>query len=249
MLTTTEGTRAGAKHFTDLAPKVAPGRFILAEPNPSRMAKTTPSRRAKSKTPAPKKKPTQLDRIEKSIGLIESKLTTLNAWETLNEAMSNDKLASPTVAVEEIKPQGLNRGDYTLASHEVAETLTAMGWPWGDKDRTEWEFVEYDHRYKNMLNTLPKGDTEYTPAEFLARAAITAKELGLKEAHEARLKAEAQAAEDAKLVFGARVKWNDNSPHTVLGRSPHDPIYWLLWCPKFPVQVQEVRRHEFTLLP
>ena len=237
------------------------------------MAKTTPSR-AKSKTKAPKKKPTQQDRIEqkldaihrtvvvradsihatlvdikRSIGSIESKLSTLNAWETLNEAMSNDKLASPTVAVEEIKPQGLNRGDYTLASHEVAETLTAMGWPWGDKDRTEWEFVEYDHRYKNMLNTPANWDTEYTPAEFLARAAITAKELGLKEAHEARLKAEAQAAEDAKLVFGARVKWNDNSPHTVLGRSPHDPIYWLLWCPKFPVQVQEVRRHEFTLLP
>jgi len=83
---------------------------ILAEPNPSRMAKTTPSRRAKSKTPAPKKKPTQLDRIERSIGLIESKLTTLNAWETLNEAMSNDKLASPTVAVEE-EPQGLKDGD------------------------------------------------------------------------------------------------------------------------------------------
>lgn len=211
------------------------------------MAKTTPSRRAKSKTPAPKKKPTQLDRIEKSIGLIESKLTTLNAWETLNEAMSNDKLSSPTVSVEE-EPQGLKDGDYTDTSKDVADKLTAMGFTWSDKDRTRCNIIGYYATPPRVLNCHRGGieDAHYPPAEFLARAAITAKELGLKEAHEARLKAEAQAAEDAKLVFGAKVEYaltegvylytNKKGLHCISLKA--EDVY-----------VVFVKRHEFTLLP
>ena len=189
------------------------------------MAKTTPSGRAKSKTPATKKKPTQLDRIERSIGLIESKLATLYAWERLEEAMSNDKLASPTVAVEDEPAEG----DYVRIVRVQHESLGRI---------YTVQKVRPQH-----LGWLLSNDCWYAKANL---EKLSPEEIA---AHEAKLKAEAQAAEDAKLVFGARVKWNDNSPHTVLGRSPHDPIYWLLWCPKFPVQVQEVRRNEFTLLP
>ena len=196
------------------------------------MAKTTPSRRAKSKTPAPKKKPTQLDWIEKSIGLIESKLATLYAWERLEEAMSNDKLASPTVAVEEKWVPKV--GEW------IVRTTTENGLCEGMVGKIEEVCADLLHwcRFAHDTRRLCCAEKFMRPA---TSAEVTA--------HEAKVKAEAQSAEDAKLVFGARVKWNDNSPHTVLGRSPHDPIYWLLWCPKFPVQVQEVRRNEFTLLP
>jgi hypothetical protein len=152
------------------------------------MAKTTPSGRAKSKTKAPKKKPTQLDRIERSIGLIESKLATLNAWETLNEAMSNDKLASPTVAVEEKwVPKDLS---YVMITdnHSVSRLRGTI------------QVVDGYVNASGHIDTLrgqecgagPNSYRKPTPEEIAA--------------HEAKVKAEAQAAEDAKLVFGARVE-------------------------------------------
>ena len=283
---------------------IAPHRVILAEPNPSRMAKTTPSR-AKSKTKAPKKKPTQLDRIERSIGLIESKLATLNAWETLNEAMSEAKLASQTVAVEEIKLQPLCHGDYTLASHEVAEKLTAMGFrAKSDKTYPAHEFVGWDSHSRVIEGRSGLIGKPLAQSDFLARAAVTAKELGLEPveekwvpkvnalavydgivgmvdahsanvgdwwsihgrwvpthklsspspeeiaAHEAKLKAEAQAAEDAKLVFGARVEcegreWYiasitpDKGGHYLIARTDNAGLY-MSW---------RRQRNEFTLLP
>lgn len=67
----------------------------------------------------------------------------------------------------------------------------------------------------------------------------------------ARLKAEAQAAEDAKLVFGARVKLvnEPNAPvMRLLGKSKGNYGYWNLYQEDLR-QVGGWKRHEFTLLP
>jgi len=260
------------------------------------MAKTTPSR-AKSKTPAPKKALTPIEKRIISLevrlsagakvrGLQDARITKLELYGTANvdswiEQHDNrikaiegrlDKLASPTVAVEEIKLQPLCHGDYTLASHEVAEKLTAMGFrAKSDKTYPAHEFVGWDSHSRVIEGRSGLIGKPLAQSDFLARAAVTAKELGLEPveekwvpkdlsyvmitdnhsvsrlrgtiqvvdgyvnasghidtlrgqecgagpnsyrkptpeeiaAHEAKVKAEAQAAEDAKLVFGARVE-------------------------------------------
>lgn len=198
------------------------------------MAKTTPSRRAKSKTKAPKK-PTQLDRIERSIGLIESKLATLNAWEALNEAMSNDKLASPTVAVEE------------KWVPKVGEWAVCL------KLQNQISGIEVGEAYKVQEGGVEgkvcvidaDGDPRWWEPEHFRPA--TPEEIA---AHEAKLKAEAQAAEDAKLVFGARVEcegreWYiasitpDKGGHYLIARTDNAGLY-MSW---------RRQRNEFTLLP
>ena len=212
------------------------------------MAKTTPSGRAKSKTKAPKKKPTQLDRIEKkldtihrtvvvradsihatlvdtkrSIGSIESKLATLNAWETLNEAMSNDKLASPTVAVEEKWVPKVN----ALAVYDgIVGMVDAHSANVGDWWSIHGRWVP-THKLSSP-----------SPEEIAS--------------HEAKVKAEAQAAEDAKLVFGARVevKGRENEIWKIGCDEPTDEGYWRL-CPSKcgNLNTMTAKRHEFTLLP
>ena len=185
------------------------------------MAKTTPSGRAKSKTKAPKKKPTQLDRIERSIGLIESKLATLYAWERLEEAMSNDKLASQTVAVEEKWVPKVN----ALAVYDgIVGMVDAHSANVGD-----WWSIH----------------GRWVPTHKLS--APSPEEIA---SHEAKLKAEAQAAEDAKLVFGARVEcegreWYiasitpDKGGHYLIARTDNAGLY-MSW---------RRQRNEFTLLP
>lgn len=199
------------------------------------MAKTTPSRRAKSKTKAPKKKPTQLDRIERSIGLIESKLATLNAWEALNEAMSNDKLASPTVAVEE------------KWVPKVGEWVVCL------KLQNQISGIEVGEAYKVQEGGVEgkvcvidaDGDPRWWEPEHFRPA--TPEEIA---AHEA--KAEAQAAEDAKLVFGARVevKGRENEIWKIGCDEPTDEGYWRL-CPSKcgNLNTMTAKRHQFTLLP
>ena len=233
------------------------------------MAKTTPSR-AKSKTKAPKK-PTQLDRIEKkldtihrtvvvradsihatlvdtkrSIGSIESKLATLNAWETLNEAMSKDKLASPTVAVEEkwVPKVGEwvvcdldHSNDHNHNPYWAEEMSDIVGRPllvYGIIDGDVVAGVNDEHSGRwcwNMSWLRPA-----TPEEIAA--------------HEA--KAEAQAAEDAKLVFGARVevKGRENEIWKIGCDEPTDEGYWRL-CPSKcgNLNTMTAKSHEFTLLP
>ena len=223
------------------------------------MAKTTPSRRAKSKTKAPKK-PTQLDRIEKkldtihrtvvvradsihatlvdtkrSIGSIESKLSTLNAWEMLNEAMSEAKLASPTVAVEE------------KWVPKVGEWAVCL------KLQNQISGIEVGEAYKVQEGGVEgkvcvidaDGDPRWWEPEHFRPA--TPEEIA---AHEA--KAEAQAAEDAKLVFGARVevKGRENEIWKIGCDEPTDEGYWRL-CPSKcgNLNTMTAKRHQFTLLP
>ena len=78
-----------------------------------------------------------------------------------------------------IPEQGLEKGDYTDASKEVADALTAMGLKWGDGDRTECEYIVWDDVYNMILNSTCHDENKLPQAEFLARAAVTAKKLGL----------------------------------------------------------------------
>jgi len=197
------------------------------------MAKTTPSRRAKSKAPAPKKKPTQLDRIEKSIGLIESKLTTLNAWETLNEAMSNDKLASPTVAVEDIKPKELKVGDWVVSLKDIGDLKKNHVYLVQKTDG----FIGLDGVYGGWY---PDRFRPATPEEIAA--------------HEAKVKAEAQAAEDAKLVFGAPVEHEHKGRGIWMSKNDRDGLHELAFLNigerrQHNWHTMHCERHEFTLLP
>ena len=199
------------------------------------MAKTTPSGRAKSKTKAPKKKPTQLDRIERSIGLIESKLATLYAWERLEEAMSNDKLASQTVAVEEKWVPKV--GEW------IVRTTTENGLCEGMVGKIEEVCADLLHwcRFAHDTRRLCCAEKYMRPA---TSAEVTA--------HEAKLKAEAQAAEDAKLVFGARVKMVTSSREGFLmgPMCDADNDYRVAIDPENGfAQVVYAQRNEFTLLP
>ena len=185
------------------------------------MAKTrTPSKATRPKAKAPKK-PSQLDRIERSIGSIESKLSTLNAWEMLNEAMSEAKLASPTVAVEEKWVPKVN----ALAVYDgIVGMVDAHSANVGDWWSIHGRWVP-THKLSSP-----------SPEEIAA--------------HEAKVKAEAQAAEDAKLVFGARVEcegreWYiasitpDKGGHYLIARTDNAGLY-MSW---------RRQRNEFTLLP
>ena len=66
-------------------------------------------------------------------------------------------------------------------------------------------------------------------------------------AHEAKLKAEAQAAEDAKLVFGARVMHEGKEFRLCIDRPANDGE-WLL-SRKGANDAFWVPRNDFTLLP
>jgi hypothetical protein len=87
-----------------------------------------------------------------------------------------------TGAPADIPEQGVEPGDYTDASKEVADKLTAMGYEWYDDDRYLLRFIEWGRHmcHKGMMvNKDGKGRAHYPQAEFLARAAVTAKKLGL----------------------------------------------------------------------
>ena len=82
----------------------------------------------------------------------------------------------------DIPDQGLEPGDYTDASKEVADALTAMGWEWWDDDRHKEKYIRFGQNSAKgkMVNINLMGATcHLTPAEFLSRAAVTAKEIGL----------------------------------------------------------------------
>jgi len=85
-------------------------------------------------------------------------------------------------------PQGLQAGDYCDASKEVADALTAMGFDWymENFDATDlpcivWAGDKWSHLSNLMFRScLLKEFTHLDAPTFLARARVTAKELGLK---------------------------------------------------------------------
>lgn len=112
-----------------------------------------------------------LKALEKQVELNTCAIDVLKSANTLLECMDRDK------------PKGLQPGDYTDATKEVADALTAMGYLWLDKDRDRFRFIEWgSHEFHkgNMVNRDGPGLACYCTAEFLRRAEVTAKELGLK---------------------------------------------------------------------
>jgi hypothetical protein len=122
----------------------------------------------------------RLCEVEATLSKLESSVAVIRSGATFMQQLEKDA------------PQGLQSGDYCDASKEVADALTAMGWKWCDGDRAQRPFI----RIKKDLAALNfdewRTDYEHThlaPAEFLSRAAVTAKELGLQPVVEEPLKA------------------------------------------------------------
>ena len=160
--------------------------------------KTAPKKTACRKEPKPSpkaRKPSQLDRIEVAISKVHEELLSVRsiAHHARTAARVNtsklDLLLSGATfmqeldkAKEEPKPLGLQPGDYTDASKETADALTAMGWEWWDDDRHKEKYIRFGQNSAKgkMVNINQMGATcHLTPAEFLSRAAVTAKEIGL----------------------------------------------------------------------
>lgn len=83
------------------------------------------------------------------------------------------------VAKEE---QGLEDGDYTDASKEVADALTAMGYDWYDADRDRLQYITWGKHEAHlglMVNMHGKRGDYTHRTNFLSRARVTAKKLGL----------------------------------------------------------------------
>lgn len=133
--------------------------------------KKTAARKAPKASPKVSK-PSQLDRIENRLALVESSLAVLRSGATFMQEL--DKAAP--------QPIGLSPGDYTDASNETADALTAMGWEWWDDDRHKEKYIRFGQNSAKgkMVNINQMGATcHLTPAEFLSRASVTAKELRL----------------------------------------------------------------------
>jgi hypothetical protein len=138
-------------------------------------------------------------------------------------------------------PIGLQSGDYCDASKEVADALTAMDFKWHDDDRARtdvYQFIQWIGKKNTCLtkNTMVNCRlynrsqyTHLTPSEFLRRAAVTAKELGLQPVVEEPLK-----AGDLVEVIGSTIEGNQRDPigsiHQVGdGRISNDKVGIGLW--------------------
>ena len=115
---------------------------------------------------------------EDTIAQIESNRVRLIKIERLLST-PQDVTGTPVDIKVTIPEQGLEPGDYTDASKEVADALTAMGFKWGDGDRTECAYIVWDDVYNMILNSTRHDENKLPQAEFLSRAAVTAKKLGL----------------------------------------------------------------------
>lgn len=116
-----------------------------------------------------------------------------------------------------IPEQGLEAGDYTDASNEVADALTAMGYEWMDSDRFQHAIIRlsYSPGYKSHGRYMFNRDagikigTHYPQAEFLSRASVTAKKLGLVAKEEEPWKPEVKITitmddgSGEKVIFGS----------------------------------------------
>lgn len=220
------------------------------------MAKTrTPSKATRPKfrstpmdrTPkakAPKKKaPTELEKriitlerraeVDRVVRKLQSRRIS-NLSIRLNSAL--DKLASPTVAVEEIKPKKLKAGDWAMVlsdQYELAPSGTCapiIPSPLYKLDPDAWIMIG-DHKLCYYRKDLRPA----TPEEIAA--------------HEAKEKAEAQAAEDAKLVFGARVKYMGGEARLACEGPDSSGSYLLCHQNGDTVMALWRKRNEFTLLP
>ena len=135
----------------------------------------------------------QLDRIEAAISKVHEELLSVRsiAHHARTAARVNtgklDLLLSGATFMQELdkaapQPVGLSPGDYTDASKETADALTAMGWGWfeGDHRVRKQIMLAYNMKMAHVGGISGDGSNTYlTPSEFLSRASVTAKEIGL----------------------------------------------------------------------
>jgi hypothetical protein len=149
--------------------------------------------------------------IQADIQKVESSLAVLRSGSTFMQQLEKDAPSVVDVVKTEMRsisdrldamrfeqyalsqpkeeaPAGLRPGEYTDASKEVADALTAMGWKWADDDRHEYRVIRANIDEGELINMQGADTTHLDPATFLSRAAVTAKELGLQTAVEWPLK-------------------------------------------------------------
>jgi hypothetical protein len=126
------------------------------------------------------RKPSQLDRIESKLDTILSGATFMQELDKNARQLQDMKEIGEKWDAEE---QGLEAGDYTDASKEVTDALTAMGLPkYSEASLTRYRHIVWMGANLQGDEVLPshgESRTYLTPAEFLSRASVTAKELGL----------------------------------------------------------------------
>lgn len=143
------------------------------------MVKTTDKQPAKGIKPVAIED--RIKRIEATLKKIESKVSDDAAFRLFVQSLVKERNEQAKTAEE----QGLQPGDYTDASKEVADELTAMGWGWYDSDRCEHKFIVRMNKNADcakMINTYTRRyghDKRLPRPEFIARARVTAKRLGL----------------------------------------------------------------------
>jgi hypothetical protein len=113
---------------------------------------------------------------EDTIAQIESNRVRLIKIERLLST-PQDVTGTPVDIKVTIPEQGLEPGDYTDASKEVADALTAMGFKMMWAAYTEYPFISFNERVNEVFRTRHENTVKITPAEFLSRAAVTAKKL------------------------------------------------------------------------
>ena len=180
--------------------------------------KTAPKKTATRKEPKPAakaSKPSQLDRIEaKTVRLDRQVRQCLEIIGSYHRDIQSQLavLRSGSAFMQELdkakpKPEGLRPGDYTDASKETADALTAMGWGWVggycEPNNYIWRSQNVEGDMYMAIAVSDKWN-HLDPATFLRRAAVTAKALGLVSLAEQEAKANADKL--AKLKFGVRVK-------------------------------------------
>ena len=126
------------------------------------------------------------ERIEAMFTAIMDSLAVIRSAATFMKEL--DKNARQLQDMKEIgekwdaeDAQALQPGDYTDASKEVADALTAMGFNWADDDRTNLPYIRWGMTLFSgkMVNVDNPSNNRLSPSEFLSRAAVTVKEIGL----------------------------------------------------------------------
>jgi len=146
------------------------------------MAKKTTKTPAKTATKKPVTMAERVKHIERMVEdqcefIVDTRMAVMERLDNIERLLATpqDVTGSPVT----IQEQGLQAGDYTEASKEVADALTAMGFKWLDGDRTECAYIVWDDVYNMILNSTRHDENKLPQAEFLSRAAVTAKKLGL----------------------------------------------------------------------
>lgn len=134
------------------------------------------------------------DNVEAALKKIESKVSDDAAFRMFVQSLVKEQQehAQQLQDMKEIgekwdaEEQGLEPGDYTDASKEVADELTAMGYGWWHdnfEDTTitciAWGGDRWHHLHNLMFRTMGCDGIYYHRPEFLSRARVTAKRLRL----------------------------------------------------------------------